>query len=184
VGKAFIRTFREHHVDEKAITRHDFVETNGSNCAVALPALIGALFLPVAPGNRGARLGASYVASLVFFVFMTSQIHKWSHMDQPPRAIAWLQAVRLILHPVHHAVHHTAPFNRYYCITAGWLNPVLTRPALERMITAVTGALPRADDIGTRAALAVAMEDGVIGTADPAPPVVEPAPEAAKARVG
>jgi ubiquitin-conjugating enzyme E2 variant len=166
VGKAFIRTFREHHVDPLAITRHDFVETNGSNCSVSLVVLVPAMFLRIEPGASGALFTAAFVASLVFAVFLTSQCHKWSHQAQPPRVVAWLQRARLILHPDHHAVHHAAPFNRYYCITAGWLNAPLTFigffPLLERMITALTGALPRADDIGTKAALAVAVEDGVI----------------------
>ena len=37
LGKGFVRPFREHHVDQKAITRHDYIETNGSNCLVSVP---------------------------------------------------------------------------------------------------------------------------------------------------
>ena len=37
LGAALIRPFREHHVDQKAITRHDYIETNGSNCMISVP---------------------------------------------------------------------------------------------------------------------------------------------------
>ena len=70
--------------------------------------------------------------------------------------MAFLQRVHLILPPAHHQIHHTAPFNKYYCITVGWLNKPLAMigffPMLERLVTWATGLLPRQDDIGTEAA--------------------------------
>ena len=82
LGKAFIRPFREHHVDEKAITRHDFVETNGNNCLVSLPVAVAAVLMPHTSATwvfLSALLG-----SMIFWVMATNQFHKWSHLDTPP----------------------------------------------------------------------------------------------------
>ncbi|MGZ6142946.1 MAG: fatty acid desaturase family protein [Myxococcales bacterium] len=155
IGKALIRPFREHHVDEKEITRHDFVETNGNNCFISIAPAVGAALLP-----PGWFFVSAMTFALCFAIFGTNQFHKWSHMDEPPAAVRLLQRANLILPPDHHAVHHSAPYAKYYCITVGWLNEPLHRlrffPALERIVSATTGLVPREDDLGKRAALALA----------------------------
>ncbi|MFL5349474.1 MAG: plasmanylethanolamine desaturase [Hyalangium sp.] len=172
IGKALIRPFREHHVDEKAITRHDFIETNGNNCAISIPVAIMCVAMPHT-SSMWVFL-ASFLGSMIFWVMATNQFHKWSHLDNPPAAIAFFQRVHLILPPAHHHIHHTAPYHKYYCITVGWLNKPLTMiaffPTLERLVTWATGLLPRQDDIGTEAATAV-----LAATSEGEAPVVQAA---------
>ncbi|WP_225410738.1 plasmanylethanolamine desaturase [Stigmatella hybrida] len=157
LGKAFVRPFREHHVDQKAITRHDFIETNGNNCAISIPVGIATLVMP--HSSPAWVFLAAFLGSMIFWVMATNQFHKWSHLDTPGPVVSFLQRVHLILPPAHHGIHHTAPFHKYYCITVGWLNKPLTMirffPTLERLVTWTTGMLPRQDDIGTEAAKAV-----------------------------
>jgi hypothetical protein len=166
LGRNFIRPFRHHHVDPKAITHHDFIATNGNNCMTTLIGVVPCVFIDVAPHTRLMAFFLWFVVALAAAVFATNQFHKWAHLEDPGPTIRWLQRKRLILSPEHHSVHHERPYDRHYCITTGWLNPVLVRvgffPRLERLITRVTGALPRRDDIGEVAARALAAAKGVV----------------------
>ncbi|MCA9586990.1 MAG: fatty acid desaturase family protein [Myxococcales bacterium] len=162
-GRLAIRTFRHHHVDQKAITRHDFIETNGHN--FGLSTILGVTGLLTVQSETATMVGTFVGMSLIagiFFVALTSQVHKWAHMDHPPAVVAFLQRTRLVLSPEHHSLHHSAPYNRNYCITVGWMNGPLRAvrffETLERVITAVTGWVPREDDIGKDAALATVEE--------------------------
>lgn len=166
-GRNFIRPFRHHHVDQKAITHHDFIATNGNNCMTTLIGVLPCAFVVVHP--EGHPLLAFFLWFVLFLaggVFATNQIHKWAHLDDPGLAIRFLQRLHLILPPDHHDVHHSPPYDGNYCITTGWLNPILRHvrffSTLERVITRITGALPRRDDIGAMAARALAAEKGVL----------------------
>jgi len=164
IGAALVRPFREHHVDAKAITRHDFIETNGNNCLISLWVGVICLVLPLDIEGFQALGVFSMVAlgSMIFWVMMTNQFHKWSHTDEAtlPPLVKTLQHLHLILPPSHHEIHHTAPFDKYYCITTGWLNWPLTRVGffknLEKLVTLTFGLIPRADDIGLDAAIQIA----------------------------
>ena len=167
-GRLAIRTFRHHHVDQKAITRHDFIETNGHNISLTtIYSLSGLLVLRSEEPVTLFRVFVcmSLLCATVFTAF-TSQIHKWAHQDRPSKMVSLLQRARLVLSPEHHAQHHSPPYNRNYCITVGWMNGPLRAirffETLERTITAVTGVLPREDDLGKDAAIEVASAIGVV----------------------
>jgi ubiquitin-conjugating enzyme E2 variant len=124
VGPNFIKPFRIHHVDQLAITRHDLVETNGNNCIVVLGPLTAAFL--VLPARDGWLFDACvFMAFLAAFVVATNQFHKWAHQPNPPAIARVLQASGLILTTPHHDRHHAPPHDRNYCITVGWLNPLL-----------------------------------------------------------
>ena len=149
LGKTFIVPFRVHHSDPIDITRVNFIKTNGHNCFVSLPVLIGALWIP-----HGTVWGApliTFIVMLCMGVFATNQFHKWAHQQNPHPIVAWLQKMGLILGREHHQGHHTFPYLKHYCITTGWLNRPLDAikffRGLEWVITKVTGVPPRKDDL-------------------------------------
>ncbi|XP_052867704.1 plasmanylethanolamine desaturase [Anopheles cruzii] len=155
VGKNFLRPFREHHIDPTSITRHDFVETNGDNFAVALP-ILGKLawnfFTRTNAEIQQDYAISAYLFLCSIFIAMTNQIHKWSHTYWGlPGWVLFLQRHHIILPRRHHRIHHVAPHETYFCITTGWLNWPLEQikfwPTLEAIIELLTGHKPRADDL-------------------------------------
>src|ERR687893_365663 len=125
IGPHFIGAFRDHHVDPRGITRHDFIDTNGNNSLVSLPfMLLVWLVVPIEITVGGYFFGAFFLL-LCLAVFLTNQFHKWAHTDDPPSFAVWLQRPGLILSKEHHDIHHASPYDTYYCITVGVWNPVL-----------------------------------------------------------
>lgn len=122
LGRQFIHPFREHHVDERAITRHGFVETNGASCLAALPALGAAALVPLTSPAWG--LAQGFLLFTALGVLATNQCHKWAHSeaDRVPGLVRLAQRLRLVLRPEEHRRHHMHPFDTHYCTASGWLN--------------------------------------------------------------
>jgi plasmanylethanolamine desaturase len=132
LGRSFIAPFREHHLDPDGITRHDFVEINGNTCIALAP------LLPVLYWTTPTTTGISFflwstLALTCFFIFCTNQFHKWAHEIDPPVFVRFLQGSGLILSPRRHSIHH-AHLNDHYCITVGWMNPLLAKIQFFRLV--------------------------------------------------
>jgi hypothetical protein len=164
VGPVFIRTFREHHVDPASITRHDFIETNGASCMAVLPAVLPGVFFHPDPTSTTQVLIAGALATFCLLIPFTTQTHKWAHM--PIEQVSLLGRILIksgiLLNAVEHDRHHHAPYLVAYCITSGRCNKLLDRTGFwriaEKIITRVTKAIPREDDIGRRAAESIATQ--------------------------
>lgn len=144
VGPAILKSFRDHHKTPLSILDHDFFETNGDACFGLVPLLIVSMSL----GVSGPVAVGVFTFSLA--ILLTNQAHKYAHMHSPPAFIFFLQKSRVLLVRSDHQKHHSAPFVKSYCITTGWLNPLLNTlrfwRLLERAVTKVTGAIPREDE--------------------------------------
>lgn len=128
IGQSLVKPFRLHHLYPRDICTHDLVTTVGNVCIIAVPVLTFSIYVLWTWDD------SSWVAFLILCValmslatVLTNQFHKWAHQEQPSRMVRWLQRTRLVLAPAHHQIHHTKPFNMHYCITNGWLNPLLNR---------------------------------------------------------
>jgi ubiquitin-conjugating enzyme E2 variant len=157
VGPTFIRSFREHHVSPAAMCDHDFFETNGDNfMLVVVPLFFVSRKDYFLNSPDGIHVPWWEIFSAMFWlttclgVAMTNQFHKWSHTAKPPALVTLLQNYRIILPKFNHTLHHRPAFDGYYCITTGWLNPVLDGinfwKKVEAIVHKVTGLIPREDD--------------------------------------
>jgi ubiquitin-conjugating enzyme E2 variant len=128
IGPSLVKPFRLHHLYPKDITTHGLISLTGNVCILAVPLLSGTLYLLwLLPGSGLLAFFVICFALTSAFTVATNQFHKWAHQENPPRFARWLQRTRLVLEPNHHQQHHTRPFDSNYCITNGWLNPVLNR---------------------------------------------------------
>ncbi|ORC89382.1 putative ubiquitin-conjugating enzyme variant Kua [Trypanosoma theileri] len=173
----FIRSFREHHVDQAAMTKHDFIETNADTTLPLIPVLLlqryflyygarssttAAAAQTIGEGHSSSSSSYAYNVSnenvgmhvflltLTLCIAFTNEIHKWSHEAKPNPVARALMAHNVILTPLGHRRHHRDNHDISYCITTGWLNVFLDKVEFwrkaETVVTALTGAIPRAND--------------------------------------
>ena len=146
LGSLLIAPFREHHRAPDAITQHGFLEVTGNNALVTLPLALALLVHPAPAGSHAWLLVHLTLIALAASVFATNPIHRWAHLETPPGWVRLLQRGGLVLSPEAHAEHHGPRHDRAYCVTSGWLNPLLDRVGFFR---ALDRAVERAASLRT-----------------------------------
>ncbi|MGH9874189.1 MAG: fatty acid desaturase CarF family protein [Pyrinomonadaceae bacterium] len=140
IGPSLVKPFRLHHIYPRDICTHGLVETTGNVCILAVPALSVSLYLIwLIPNSVFLAFSVISFALMAVATVATNQFHKWAHQESPSAFARWLQRRRLVLEPQHHKRHHTQPFDVNYCITNGWLNPLLNKLKFFRRLEAALG---------------------------------------------
>lgn len=150
VGPRLLKPFRVHHRTNVPLLECATLECLGDTAMIQVPPLLGLLLVP--PTGVAGVL-TCVIACTALVSLPTNLIHQWAHAPEPPPLARWLQRYGLILSKEAHDRHHRAPHTVAYCVTFGWLNPLLDAlrffRALEWTVTAICGARPRADQTGS-----------------------------------
>ncbi len=127
IGAAIITPNRLHHDRPRA-----FLENNWWQSA-QIQLLASAVVLALAHG-----IGWDCWQLVLFLILAVNgnEVHKWAHRSsaENTRIIAWLQDSGLIQSRRHHAQHHRGLRNSHYCPITPWVNPVLDRLRLWRLL--------------------------------------------------
>ena len=138
-----IRANQEHHFRPRAFLGGSFLSRNREVF------VIGALFLAGFWVTGTLNL---FTGSAVLFGMFANEFHRAAHRSpkENGRLITALQKTGLAQSFQHHAAHHRQGKDTHYCVVTNYTNPILERvgffPALERIVKATTGRVPRLDE--------------------------------------
>lgn len=153
VVRRMVLLVREHHTHPDRIFRYHFRQDAGMLSWFALvvtaPVAWSAVTPGGAPGGVRVMLAVAAVTMSVEIVTMF-EFHKCGHRVHRGELVRALQRFHLLLSPEHHLRHHSGRHDRNYCLITGVADRTLGRlglfRALERVISALTGAVPREND--------------------------------------
>lgn len=107
-----------HHHDPRYFTRHNWFQSSWDLLCLGASILMIAWVSGVLTWQVGL---------FVFLGVNANEVHKWAHRTPSENGpvISFLQRIRVIQSPRHHAGHHTDPKNSHYCVLTNFLNPLL-----------------------------------------------------------
>jgi ubiquitin-conjugating enzyme E2 variant len=150
--KRMVSIVREHHVKPDEIFGFRFATDSGMLSWFGGSGAFVLLVLSGIAGEHPALVVALCLAAVVYGidVSLMFEYHKWGHRRRRGPLPRLAQRCGLLLSPDHHLRHHRGAHDSHYCLINGLADRTLGEwgffRALERLITAVTGVQPRAED--------------------------------------
>lgn len=151
--RRMVTLVREHHIHPERIFNYGFWHDGGMLSWFAFLAsapLFALAMLPAVPPTPARyALAVAGVTISLEIVFML-EFHKCGHRVRRGRTVRVFQRMHLLLSPEHHLDHHAGRHDRNYCLITGVADRTLGRlgvfRALEQVVSALTGAVPREND--------------------------------------
>jgi hypothetical protein len=150
--RRMVSIVREHHVKPDEIFSFRFATDSGMLSWFGGSGAFVLLMLSRAVGDRPVVVVALCLAAVIYSVdvALMFEYHKWGHRRRRGPLPRLAQRCGLLLSPDHHLRHHRGEHDSHYCLINGLADRTLGKwglfRGLERVIAAVTGAQPRAED--------------------------------------
>lgn len=157
--RRMVSIVREHHVKPDEIFSFRFATDSGMLSWFGGSGAFVLLLASQLAGDRPVLVVALCLAAVIYSVDVSLmfEYHKWGHRRRRGPLARLAQRCGLLLSPDHHLRHHRGAHDSHYCLINGLADRTLGDwglfRGLERLISAVTGAQPRAEDHATLARL-------------------------------
>jgi len=150
--RRMVSIVREHHVKPDEIFTFRFATDSGMLSWFGGAGAFVLLTLSWAVSGHPVLVVSLCLAAVVYSVDVSLmfEYHKWGHRRRRGPLPRLAQRCGLLLSPDHHLRHHRGAHDSHYCLINGLADRTLGEwgffRGLERLITAVTGVRPRAED--------------------------------------
>jgi TMEM189-like protein len=150
--RRMVSIVREHHVKPDEIFSFRFATDSGMLSWFGGSGAFVLLMASRLVGDRPVLVVSLCLAAVVYSldVALMFEYHKWGHRRRRGRMARAAQRCGLLLSPDHHLRHHRGAHDSHYCLINGLADRTLGEwglfRGLERLISAVTGVQPRAED--------------------------------------
>lgn len=150
--RRMVSIVREHHVKPDEIFTFRFATDSGMLSWFGGSGAFVLLALSFLAGRYPVVVVSLCLAAVVYSVDVSLmfEYHKWGHRRRRGPLPRLAQRCGLLLSPDHHLRHHRGAHDSHYCLINGLADRTLGEwgffRGLERLITAVTGVQPRAED--------------------------------------